>query len=76
MVKIFKECLKQGLELPESKRPNEAMKVDDPNYCLYHRVVSHKIEDYWVIKDWVEKAVWGGRISLAPNVMQKSAHHE
>ena len=51
VVKIFKQCLKQGLELPESKRPNEAMKVDDPNYCLYHRVASHKIEDYWVIKD-------------------------
>ena len=55
MAKIFKDAMKAGLTLPECKRPNEASKSDDPNFCPYHRVLGHPIGDCWVFKDWVEK---------------------
>ncbi|KAA0065384.1 ty3-gypsy retrotransposon protein [Cucumis melo var. makuwa] len=32
---------KQLIQLSECKRPEQAGKVDDPNYCKYHRVISH-----------------------------------
>ena len=34
---IFDELLELKLiDLPEMKRPDEAGKTDDPNYCKYH----------------------------------------
>ncbi|KAH0636561.1 hypothetical protein KY289_036476 [Solanum tuberosum] len=40
---IFDELLELKLiELPEMKRHDEAGKVDDPNYCKYHRLVREK----------------------------------
>jgi len=37
--------LKKGLiELPESKRPEEVGRTNDPKYCKYHRIISHPIE--------------------------------
>ncbi|KAH0636172.1 hypothetical protein KY289_036087 [Solanum tuberosum] len=51
---IFDELLELNfIELPEMKRPNEAEKADDPNYCKYHRLVSHPLEKYFVFKDRV-----------------------
>ena len=39
---IFDELLELKLiDLPEMKRPDEVGKTDDPNYCKYHRLVSH-----------------------------------
>ncbi|KAL4598593.1 hypothetical protein ACB092_11G069900 [Castanea dentata] len=32
------------IELPECKQPEEIGKVDDPNYCKYHRIISHPIQ--------------------------------
>ncbi|PKU84533.1 hypothetical protein MA16_Dca003046 [Dendrobium catenatum] len=43
--KIFRKALKIGLQLPESRRPELAGMTDDPNYCPYHRIISHPIED-------------------------------
>ena len=35
---IFKTLLEHGkLELPPSKRPNQEGRLNDPNYCPYHR---------------------------------------
>ena len=43
--KIFDELLELKLiDLPEMKRPDEVGKTDDPNYCKYHRLVSHPLE--------------------------------
>ena len=51
---IFDELLELKLiELLEIKRPDEAGKADDPNYCKYHRLVSHPLEECFVIKDRV-----------------------
>ncbi|KAL0396286.1 UNVERIFIED_CONTAM: hypothetical protein Scaly_0077000 [Sesamum calycinum] len=42
---IFDELLERKLiELPESKRPEEVGKVNDPKYCKYHLVVK---DNHW-----------------------------
>ncbi|KAA0038860.1 retrotransposon gag protein [Cucumis melo var. makuwa] len=44
---------KKFIQLPECKRPKQAEKVDDPNYCKYHRVISHPVEKCFVLKELV-----------------------
>ncbi|KAH0747349.1 hypothetical protein KY285_009006 [Solanum tuberosum] len=39
------------------KRPDEAEKADDPNYCKYYRLVSHHLEKCFVFKDRVMRLV-------------------
>ncbi|OMO96004.1 hypothetical protein COLO4_15563 [Corchorus olitorius] len=49
---MLDELLKSKvIELPEMKRPEESGKVDDPNYCKYHRLVSHPVGKCFVLKD-------------------------
>ncbi|OMO74166.1 hypothetical protein COLO4_26688 [Corchorus olitorius] len=49
---MLDELLKSKvIELREMKRPEESGKVDDPNYCKYHRLVSHLVEKCFVLKD-------------------------
>ena len=46
---MLKQLLeKQLIHLSECKRPEQAGKVDDPNYCKYHRVISHPVEKCYV----------------------------
>jgi hypothetical protein len=45
VAQIFRGALKNGLDLPASKRPEDANKSDEPNFCPYHRVLGHVIED-------------------------------
>ncbi|PKU62970.1 hypothetical protein MA16_Dca028177 [Dendrobium catenatum] len=69
VAKLFRQALKAGLELPECKRPEESKHSGDPNYCPYHRVVSHPIEDCYVFKDWLEKQYKMGELTLSDNVL-------
>ncbi|CAH9139057.1 unnamed protein product [Cuscuta epithymum] len=63
---MFEELMRLRLiDLPESKRPEEATKVDDPNYCKYHRILSHPTEKCWVLKDKVMALAREGKIELA-----------
>ena len=39
------------IELPECKRPEDMRKVDDSNYCKYHRIISHPIQKCFVFKE-------------------------
>ncbi|XP_070016018.1 uncharacterized protein [Nicotiana sylvestris] len=41
------------IELPEMKRPNEAGKTNEPNYCKYHQHISHPLEKCFVFTDKV-----------------------
>ena len=40
------------IELPECRRPEDMGKVDDPNYCKYHRIIGHPIHLYSKNKSW------------------------
>ncbi|KAH7840740.1 hypothetical protein Vadar_020967 [Vaccinium darrowii] len=39
------------IDLPEMKRPEEANKVDDPNYYKFHHLVSHPTSRCFVMKE-------------------------
>ena len=48
---IFEQLLQMKLiELPECRRPEDMGKVDDPNYCRYHRIIGHPIQKCFVFK--------------------------
>ena len=52
---IFDELLKaKAIRLPEPKRPNEVDMTNDPNYCRYHRIVSHPLTDCYIVKNIIE----------------------
>ena len=36
--------------------------VNDPNYCHYHRIVSHLVEKCFILKDLIMKLAKQGRI--------------
>ena len=38
------------ISLPESKRHEESNKVDDPNYCKFHRIVGHHTTKCFILK--------------------------
>ncbi|KAL0391459.1 UNVERIFIED_CONTAM: hypothetical protein Slati_4531000 [Sesamum latifolium] len=62
---IFDELLERKLiELPESKRPDEVGRVNDPKYYKYHRVVSHPIERCFVVKEKIMALAKEGKIIL------------
>ena len=48
--------------------------VNDPNYCHYHRIVSHLVEKCFILKDLIMKLAKQGRIHLDPDEVVKSNH--
>lgn len=55
--KLFQQALMSvRLMLPAPTRPEQAMMIDDPNYCLYHWSISHSIDDYFPFKDRLQSA--------------------
>jgi len=41
------------IELPELRHPKEIRRINDPEYCKYHRIISHPIENYEAFKKQV-----------------------
>ena len=39
-------------------------KVDDPNYCKYHRIISHPIQKCFVLKELIMKLAKERKIDL------------
>jgi len=52
------------IQLPESKRPEEAGWVTDPKYYRYHRVVSHPLEKCTTLKKRIVQLVRDGNTIL------------
>ena len=48
---MLDELLSKLIQLSELKRPKKANQVNDPNYCKYHRLISHSVEKCFVLKD-------------------------
>ena len=49
-------------------------RVNDPNYCHYHRIVSHPMEKCFVLKDLIMKIAKRGRIHLDLDEVVESNH--
>ena len=73
MPEMLEQLLKLKLiELPECKRPEEMGKVDDPNYCKYHRIIGHPIQKCFVLKELIMKLAKERKIDLDFNDVAKS----
>jgi hypothetical protein len=59
---IFEQALKSGLTLPICKRPAYIDKTSEDEFCLYHCVLGHTIEECWVFKDLIERGCKDGTI--------------
>ncbi|TYK09793.1 ty3-gypsy retrotransposon protein [Cucumis melo var. makuwa] len=64
----------QLIQLPECKRPEQAEKVDDPNYCKYHRVISHPVEKCFVLKELILKLAREKKIELDIDEVAQTNH--
>ncbi|KAA0039557.1 uncharacterized protein E5676_scaffold775G00710 [Cucumis melo var. makuwa] len=65
---------KQLIQLPECKRPEQAGKVDDPNYCKYHRVISHQVEKCFVLKELILRLAREKKIELDLEEVAQTNH--
>ena len=65
---------KQLIQLPECKRPKQAEKVDDPNYCKYHRVISHPVGKCFVLKELIIKLAREKKIELDMDEVAQTNH--
>ncbi|KAA0040811.1 retrotransposon gag protein [Cucumis melo var. makuwa] len=65
---------KQLIQLPKCKRPEQAGKVDDPNYCKYHRVISHHVEKCFVLKELILKLTRENKIELDIDEVAQTNH--
>ncbi|KAA0050543.1 retrotransposon gag protein [Cucumis melo var. makuwa] len=65
---------KQLIQLPVCKRPEQAGKVDDPNYCKYHRVISHPVEKCFVLKELILKLARENKIELDIDEVAQTNH--
>ena len=62
---MLDKLLEKGLiELPESSRPEEIGRTNDPKYCKYHRIISHPIEKYKAFGRQVLQLTNEGNITL------------
>jgi hypothetical protein len=43
--RIFEQALKSGLTLPTCKRPQVIDRASEGEFCPYHRVLGHTIEE-------------------------------
>ncbi|KAA0055534.1 ty3-gypsy retrotransposon protein [Cucumis melo var. makuwa] len=72
---MLEQLLKnQLIQLPECKRPEQAGKVDDPNYCKYHRVISHPVEKCFVLKELILKLAREKKIELDIDEVAQTNH--
>ncbi|KAA0033277.1 ty3-gypsy retrotransposon protein [Cucumis melo var. makuwa] len=72
---MLKQLLEnQPIQLPKCKRPEQAGKIDDPNYCKYHRVISHPIEKCFMLKELILKLAHEKNIKLDIDEVAQSNH--
>ena len=65
VVTIFHFLNKRNkLKLPEVRRPDEVGRTNDPNYCLFHRMIHHPTCRYNVLKDKIQALIEAGVLTL------------
>jgi len=67
LISLFKLLQKSNkLKLSKVRRPEEVGKIDDPIYCLYHRILGHPIKNCYVFKDVLQALVDAEIFKLRP----------
>ena len=62
------------IELPECKRREDMGKVDNSNYCKYHRIIGHSIQKCFIFKEQMMKLAKENKIDLNFNEVVGSNH--
>ena len=62
------------MKLPEARRPEDIDKVDDLNYCLYHRMVGHPTKNCYIFKDVLQALIDAEVLKLRPEQKQVTAN--
>ncbi|KAA0052878.1 ty3-gypsy retrotransposon protein [Cucumis melo var. makuwa] len=52
----------------------QVKKVDDPNYCKYHRIISHPVENCFVLKELILKLACENKIKLDIDKVAQTNH--
>jgi len=68
---LLEKCV---IELPESKRLEEAGRTTDPKYCRYHRIVGHPLEKCITLKEYIIRLAREGRIILDLDEIVEANH--
>jgi len=67
VVSLFKLLQKSNrLKLSEIKCPKEVGKTDDPNYCIYHRMLGHATKNCYIFKDALQALIDAEVLKLRP----------
>ena len=65
---IFEALIANGkLTLPEPKRPEDVGKTNDPRYCPYHQMVSHPLNQCFVVREKINEMWKNGVITFDKN---------
>lgn len=65
-ITIFNLLVKKNmLKLAKVKCFEEIGKIDDSNYCLYHRIINHSIKNY-ILKGKIQVLVDANAVKLLP----------
>ncbi|KAA0065987.1 retrotransposon gag protein [Cucumis melo var. makuwa] len=67
---------KQLIQLSKCKRPEQAENIDDPNYSKYHRVTSHPVEKFFVLKELILRLAREKKIELDLEKVAQTNHEE
>ena len=59
------------LKLSDARHPNEVGRTNDPNYCLFHRMVHHPTNKCFVLKDKI-RALVDARVLTLKSEQKKS----
>ncbi|WP_375608906.1 hypothetical protein [Bartonella sp. AC140YNZD] len=75
VLQMLEELLAYKLiELPEMKRPEEANRVNDPNYYRYHCLVSHPTQRCFILKEKIIQLASQGKILLEEEKETAATH--
>lgn len=70
--KIFKWVIKEGkVTLLEPKCPKEVEESHKLDYCKYHHMLGHVVEDCWVFKDIIERMIQEGELKVKESARQE-----
>ncbi|KAJ0962211.1 hypothetical protein J5N97_030039 [Dioscorea zingiberensis] len=68
---LFDQAIEKGLDLPRPKRPCLMHLDSHPNYCAYHRLVGHTIEECQNFQKWVQRQVSTGNLTLTNDYIEE-----
>ena len=72
---LFKLLNKSNrLKLPEVRHPEEVGKTDNPNYCLYHRMLRHPTKSCYIFKEILQALIDAEVLKLHPEQKKETAN--